>query len=573
MTLQGAPNHPARSIERAALGRLQPLGKGGTGAVYLTSIATAAGTRLVFKEYRGDVRGRIDWPVLDAIASVPGRLSPAVARELLDGAAWPCARVTDGGRPVGFLMPQLPASFGVELRLPSGRRTHVPSHAHLLLQPAGFQRRRGIAVDNRRRLEFLVGAARIVSLLHDNRMAVGDLSPKNLLFGPLGGGPAYFVDCDSVVLEGRSLLPAVETPGWEVATVSSEPPGTAASDCYKFGLLVLRVLAGSQTTRDPASLPRGTDPLIRALVASSLSRDPAARPSITDWLIALAVQPGPAGRRGASSPTAKARQGAPSPTAKARQGAQRPTAMAPTPTSAPGVQAFVAMPASPTHVSTTLQLSGAGSGAVRQTPLPIPAVGAAVPAANPRTSAMPTAVPARQTSGRHFWPLAASIMVGSAIGIVLANAATGPLLAITGAATPAMKSALGTPANAFAATPPGADQTPTRIVIDVGGSWRPPGGDRWWVCSGDVAIDGPNGLELLFDGDASTGVVVGLAGAKTAIWSPYGATCLGTAASHYQELLRQQLVEMRATGCVAGCSSIRVVQVNETGTRYDDHVE
>ena len=220
-------------------------------------------------------------------------------------------------------MPQLPASFGVELRLPSGRRTHVPSHAHLLLQPAGFQRRREIAVDNRRRLEFLVGAARIVSLLHDNRMAVGDLSPKNLLFGPLGGGPAYFVDCDSVVLEGRSLLPAVETPGWEVATVSSEPPGTAASDCYKFGLLVLRVLAGSQTTRDPASLPRGTDPLIRALVASSLSRDPAARPSITDWLIALAVQPGPAGRRGASSPTAKARQGA---RARPRRRAKAPSA-------------------------------------------------------------------------------------------------------------------------------------------------------------------------------------------------------------------------------------------------------
>ena len=103
MTLQGAPNHPARSIERAALGRLQPLGKGGTGAVYLTSIATAAGTRLVFKEYRGDVRGRIDWPVLDAIASVPeSALAGGRSGVAEDGAAWPCARVTDGGRPVGF---------------------------------------------------------------------------------------------------------------------------------------------------------------------------------------------------------------------------------------------------------------------------------------------------------------------------------------------------------------------------------------------------------------------------------------------------------------------------------------
>ena len=95
---------------------------------------------------------------------------------------------------------------------------------------------------------------------------------------------------------GRSVMPQLETPGWEVRAVSPrEELGTAASDSYKLGLLALRLLAGSQDTRDPARLPRAVPTTIQRLIEASLTLIPHGGPRQRNgsprWPVPPAVPP------------------------------------------------------------------------------------------------------------------------------------------------------------------------------------------------------------------------------------------------------------------------------------------
>ena len=85
-------------------------------------------------------------------------------------------------------------------------------------------------------------------VFHRHGVAVGDLSPKNLLFSLGPPVKVYFVDCDGMRL-GRSVLPQVETPDSAVRDVNrTEELATPASDSYKLALLTLRLFAGDQST-------------------------------------------------------------------------------------------------------------------------------------------------------------------------------------------------------------------------------------------------------------------------------------------------------------------------------------
>ena len=83
-------------------------------------------------------------------------------------------------------------------------------------------------------------------------IAVGDVSPKNLLFTLAPRPECFLIDSDAMRLRGASVLPQAETPDWQVPP--GEERGTAASDVYKLGLLAVRLFARDQTTADPATI-------------------------------------------------------------------------------------------------------------------------------------------------------------------------------------------------------------------------------------------------------------------------------------------------------------------------------
>jgi hypothetical protein len=275
-------------LDVTGLGPLTRLASGGQGEVFAAPrLRMQYASSLVFKHYRQAVAGSLDVSVLESMPAYLESLPFAGGMQLLSQAAWPCRLVDDGGRVAGFVMPAIPDSFFVQMRKSSGMSREAAEFQHLL-NDESFLARRQIGLSDRRRYGLLGEVARALSVFHRHAIAVGDLSPKNLLFTYDPDPGVYFIDCDAMRFQGRSVMQQLETPGWEVRAVNpAEELGTAASDSYKLGLLALRLLVGSQDARDPARLPRKVPAAVRQLITAALSADPARRPKPADWAAPL----------------------------------------------------------------------------------------------------------------------------------------------------------------------------------------------------------------------------------------------------------------------------------------------
>lgn len=273
-------------ISRGNLGPLTKIGQGGQGVVYRApKVKTKFANALVYKEYKAAVRGDIDF---DALSSMPelveNSLSYADGERLISVAAWPCAIVEDQGQSTGFVMPEIPERFFISLTTLKGVSSNAAEFQHLL-NPETVLHARGIAIDEVTRYALLLEIASTLAFLHSHGVCVGDISPKNLLFGMEPRAAIYFIDCDGMRIGNVSALPQVETPGWEV------PPGeelaTVYSDSYKLGLLALRLLAGDQDVKTGASIPSTVPNLMRSLITDSLRPEPQKRPLPATWIYLL----------------------------------------------------------------------------------------------------------------------------------------------------------------------------------------------------------------------------------------------------------------------------------------------
>ncbi|MEU1995031.1 hypothetical protein ABZ511_11315 [Nocardia gamkensis] len=279
--------------QRVKVGQLGPLTKlasGGQGVVY-----SAPGARMkyakavVYKEYKAAVLPSVSVDVLDEMPAYLESLPFAEGMDLLSRVAWPCRLVeADNSIQVtGFVMPAIPDEFFIKMTMSSAVQSKTAEFQHLLNGDT-FLARRGIPLTERHRYELLADAAEALTILHRHHIAVGDLSPKNLLFSLQPDRKVYFIDCDAMRLRSRSVSAQVETPDWEVRVINpGEELATAQSDAYKLGLLVLRLLAGDQSTRDPHRLPAAAPSAVRVLVDAALSATPGQRPRPADWLPAL----------------------------------------------------------------------------------------------------------------------------------------------------------------------------------------------------------------------------------------------------------------------------------------------
>lgn len=258
-------------------------GKGGQGIVYSApKLRTAHASSLVYKEYHPHVK--IDVAALEAMPAFLESLPATEGLELLGICAWPCRLVVEGSRVSGFLMPRIPAIFFHPMRMASGAVRREPCQAQHFLNSRQFLANRGIELPDERRYLLINDVAKGLDTFHRHQISVGDLSPRNLLFSLGAPTAVYFIDCDSMRLRGRCVMPQVETPDWEVRSVNpQEQLGTSFSDSYKLGLLALRILAGHQSTRDPSSIASLVPQEIYKLVTKSLSSRPSERPTPKDW--------------------------------------------------------------------------------------------------------------------------------------------------------------------------------------------------------------------------------------------------------------------------------------------------
>ncbi|OLR93510.1 protein kinase family protein [Actinokineospora bangkokensis] len=234
----------------AELGRLVALDSGGQGKVY--ELPEFEQADVLYKEYSPRLVDDVDVEVLRRFAVFPLELPEADRARLLTITSWPQAVVRRDGVVRGFLMRRAPARCTAALRF-GGEVSTVLTSAEFLLNHPDYLRELGLAVTDEFRLRFLADTAEALAFLHGLDIAVGDLSPKNLLFSREERPHAHFIDCDAMSLGGQSVLPPVHTPDW---VVPQEEEATREGDLYKFGLMVVRVFATDQQSTDTTAVPR-----------------------------------------------------------------------------------------------------------------------------------------------------------------------------------------------------------------------------------------------------------------------------------------------------------------------------
>jgi hypothetical protein len=252
--------------------------KGGQGVVRRVSAPGWPGSGMAVKEYRPEVE--VDWAVLEQMVRFGVEAGEVTRRWLSEHTAWPLAIVTRDGVSCGFLMRLAPDECYGWLRLPTPRTLLT---FEFLLNTQEYAQRINLVMTLAQRLSVLRELVLALDHLHRLGIAVGDLSPKNVVFGVVPHPRCFFLDCDSMSMSGEAVLRPVETPGWEAPV--GERPTTIDSDVYKVGLFAVRLVAGDQmVTRVsdvygyPVALVDVTD---RSLGTAS------ARPRLAEWVPAL----------------------------------------------------------------------------------------------------------------------------------------------------------------------------------------------------------------------------------------------------------------------------------------------
>lgn len=245
---------------------------------------------LVYKKYRTLQGSR---PGLAALIRARSELDDARRRRLDAVTAWPVRRVVERGTVRGVVLPRVADRFHIDITLPHSGRTERQVHdLQTLLLPVEKALRAGRpAANGPLRMRVARDAAATMAFLHDEMdVVLGDVSPRNTLIDLRGTDRVLFLDCDSMRIVSAPLdQRQPHTPDWD------PPHGevtSRATDVYKLGLIILRILAPrrmASVDRDPKSLTgvldaAGMDLLRRAIDSRGPSDE---RPTAHEWFVHL----------------------------------------------------------------------------------------------------------------------------------------------------------------------------------------------------------------------------------------------------------------------------------------------
>ncbi|KAB2341277.1 SAV_2336 N-terminal domain-related protein [Actinomadura rudentiformis] len=285
-----AADKPETDVQLRDLDLGSPQGVGGTSTLYSM---TTSGEGLLYKEYRGRI-AETDPDAVAKVVSFPATLPESERELLLSQTAWPVARVLDGDRITGVVMPRAPERFYRRIGPRGSESVRVRELNHLLYDRRTTEGESETPPGAGERVEIVRRITALFRLLHSHSLVVGDVSAYSILWSARPAG-VYLLDCDGIRLAGtRQGRARLATPEWH------DPLGFAEtadldSDRYKLALLVVRVLAGSPHLRpgDPAEFVEGVPARIAANVSDLFSHAAGpwgTRPHAEQWLAALGEQ-------------------------------------------------------------------------------------------------------------------------------------------------------------------------------------------------------------------------------------------------------------------------------------------
>lgn len=331
------------TVDRAALGPLTKLGRGGQATVFkLSSVPPVSGAegQYVFKQYRSKILDESAHSLATTMPQLilhPDSMSEEDQRLVRRHTVWPQGLVVQGGKAQGILMKLIPEPFFFDLHLTgSGTSSKTLLELQYLMTPESKKPERGIpSATAKERLLLILDVLKIVDFLHRNGLVIGDFSPKNLVVSnphraSSSTGHKFipkFLDVDAFRFAGGvPPIQQMHTPNWfppEVRAaavlrdelIAKGAPQleisraramantqTKKSDIFKMGLLVLRLLhvpkdASEDDTQSvyvsssaTSNIQRLVNPHRAQLLRSMLETDPERRPTAHDVLAAFSAK-------------------------------------------------------------------------------------------------------------------------------------------------------------------------------------------------------------------------------------------------------------------------------------------
>ncbi|GAA2603569.1 SAV_2336 N-terminal domain-related protein [Actinomadura fulvescens] len=263
------------------------LGMGGMSTLYSM---IRLSDEMLYKEYRGQTT-ETDADAVGRLVSFPATLGPDLRELLLSQTAWPVARVMDGDRLAGVVVPRAPERFYGRFGPRGADSVRVRDLSYLLYQRRTTWGESETPPDAADRIEIVRRIAALFGLLHEHSLVVGDVSPTGVLWcaSPMS---VYLLDCDGMRFAGAPLgRAALETVDWD-DPLGLDETASLDSDRYKLALLITRVLARSAHVRPGQAFEfvEGVPPRIAANVSNLFTRAAGprgTRPTASEWVQAL----------------------------------------------------------------------------------------------------------------------------------------------------------------------------------------------------------------------------------------------------------------------------------------------
>lgn len=230
-------------VDEKSLGNLSPLGGGGEGEVFKIS----SDKQSVYKRFLPSVLPELNESGLRNTISLLAGFDASEIQTIKSQTAWPHTLVRDSGRFVGFLMPLVPRTFFSRHgrrddrkktptdwnRLGYLEKTHTNQNIVTDLPELHLPVMRG------ERLRLIHSLCRVVELLHEHDIIIGDVSGRNILWSPPPESAAIIIDCDGLRRSGTdAVTKAKQSPDWFDPTLNGDT--TIVSDRYKLSLAVFR---------------------------------------------------------------------------------------------------------------------------------------------------------------------------------------------------------------------------------------------------------------------------------------------------------------------------------------------
>jgi hypothetical protein len=245
-------------VEKSSLAIGELIGDGGEGEVF----EIKGQPNNVLKVFKDAVRHELSEAGLIATINIVSSMNSSEQTTVRQKSTWPHTLVRENGRFVGFVMPMLSADYFCRHGQKGNPIEGMNDWNKLTFRKAWISNQNlesdcpplwypdGTALDKlndsqhksrEKLINLLLDTAELFEIFHRNKVVVGDVSGRNILWSRATGESVMLIDCDGCRIENTvGVTRAKQSPDWFDPVIGSTTPTNIESDLYKLTIALYR---------------------------------------------------------------------------------------------------------------------------------------------------------------------------------------------------------------------------------------------------------------------------------------------------------------------------------------------